>query len=67
MSFVVELTIVGARWPFDFDVPGPEEHIRVLYCNTCRRWGRVGTTHICDQTWAERLSDLLLTFVAERA
>lgn len=67
MSFVVEVTVVGAGWPFELDPAGLEERLRVLYCNTCRRWGRLGTTHICNETWAERLGDLLLTFVAEQA
>jgi hypothetical protein len=32
----------------------------VLYCDICRRWGRVGTAHTCWRNWERRLSDLLI-------
>jgi hypothetical protein len=34
--------------------------LTVRYCDVCRRWGVVGSTHICWRNWRPRLSDLLL-------
>ncbi|HVV51133.1 MAG TPA: hypothetical protein VHO06_15805 [Polyangia bacterium] len=32
----------------------------VRYCDICRRWGAVGSTHMCWRNWRPRLSDLLI-------
>ena len=32
----------------------------VRYCNVCRRWGGLRSTHLCSVNWFENLADLLL-------
>jgi hypothetical protein len=40
---------------------GPvEKPTAVRYCDVCRRWGTVASTHLCGSNWHRRLSDLLI-------
>lgn len=40
---------------------GPvEKPTAVRYCDVCRRWGTVDSTHLCGRNWHRRLSDLLI-------
>jgi hypothetical protein len=39
--------------------------VAVSYCDICRRWGAVGTTHVCWRNWHKRLSDLHLTLLRD--
>jgi hypothetical protein len=46
--------------------PGPTEaQAKVRYCDLCRRWGTVGSTHLCGRNWHRRLSDLLIALSRE--
>jgi len=36
-----------------------ETTVTVLYCDRCRRWGSLGSVHLCDKNWWPRLSELL--------
>jgi len=61
--YSMEVSIV--RCPGDGEDGGPlgtsiEKPTMVRYCDVCRRWGAVGSTHICWRNWQVRLSDLLL-------
>jgi hypothetical protein len=33
--------------------------IEVLYCDQCNRWGRLGSVHICNETWSAHVTRLL--------
>ena len=64
MSYLAEVVLVAITPPEE-----PAEHdntVVVLYCDTCHRWGRPGTTHLCGETWAENLSDLIASLIAEQ-
>jgi hypothetical protein len=38
----------------------PEDMTRLVrYCDTCRRWGLKGTTHLCGENWSEHLAPVL--------
>jgi hypothetical protein len=61
--YSVEVAIV--RWPGDGEGGGSlgvpvEKSTTVRYCDICRRWGAVGSTHMCWRNWRRRLSDLLI-------
>jgi len=64
VSYVAEVAVVGVALPRD--EPFPQETVKVLYCDTCHRWGRPGTTHLCGDTWAESLNDLLMALISEQ-
>jgi hypothetical protein len=45
---------------------GPvETAAKVRYCDICRRWGSVGSTHMCGRNWHRRLSDLLIALARD--
>jgi hypothetical protein len=62
LIYSVEVTVV--RCPGDGKAganAGPvETPTTVRYCDICRRWGVVGSTHLCWRNWRPRLSDLLI-------
>jgi hypothetical protein len=64
VSYVAEVLVVGITLPAEPTVS--DKIVTVLYCDTCRRWGRPGTTHLCGDTWAQKLGDLLITLLAEQ-
>jgi hypothetical protein len=35
--------------------------VQVLYCDVCRRWGPLGTVHLCGVNWHDQLGQLLAT------
>ena len=37
----------------------------VRYCDTCRRWGRRGSPHLCGENWSEYLAPLLAELASE--
>ena len=39
--------------------------IEVLYCDHCNRWGRLGSVHICNETWCAHVTPLLDEIAAE--
>jgi len=51
-------------------VPDPDpSHPRegaelVRYCDTCRRWGRRRSPHLCGENWSEHLAPLLAELAA---
>ena len=61
--YSVEVAIV--RCPGDGPDGSPlgvpiERPTTVRFCDVCRRWGAVGSTHMCWRNWHRRLSDLLI-------
>ena len=63
LIYSVEVAIV--RCPGDGDDGASlgalvEAPATVRYCDICRRWGAMGTTHMCWRNWHKRLSDLLM-------
>ncbi len=55
----VEVAII--RGPGDGEQSAPvETPTRIRYCDICRCWGALGTTHMCWRNWHKRLSDLLM-------
>ena len=61
--YSIEVTII--RCPGDSEdgaaLGAPaEKPVTVRYCDSCRRWGATGTTHMCWRNWHRRLSDLLI-------
>ena len=62
LIYSVEVAIV--RCPGDGEAaPTPgrsRQPTTVRYCDICRRWGAIGTTHMCWRNWRPRLSDLLM-------
>jgi hypothetical protein len=67
LIYSVEVAII--RCPGDGPdgvAPAPvEQPVTVRYCDICRRWGAVGSTHICWRNWRQRLSDLLMDLARE--
>lgn len=64
LIYSVEVLVV--RCPGDGAAPGPvEAPLTVRYCDICRRWGAVGSTHLCWRNWRPRLSDLLMDLTRE--
>ncbi len=65
--YSVEVAIV--RCPGDEVVAAsgrfPDGAAILRYCDSCRRWGRCGSTHLCGRNWRSRLSDLLLEMARE--
>lgn len=39
--------------------------IDCLYCDDCHRWGRTGSTHICNENWFQTARDLIAELLAE--
>ena len=37
----------------------------VRYCDTCRRWGRRGSPHLCGRNWSDHLAPVLADVKAE--
>jgi hypothetical protein len=61
LIYSVEVLVVHAPGDGEHSAPGPvEAPVTVRYCDICRRWGAVGSTHICWRNWRSRLSDLLI-------
>ena len=59
LIYSVEVAIV--RCPGDRDQGATaEKPTTVRNCDICRRWGPMGTTHMCWRNWHKRLSDLLI-------
>jgi hypothetical protein len=46
------------------DAGTAERRILVRYCDVCRRWGAVRSTHLCRRNWKPKLSELLGELVA---
>ena len=68
LLYSVEVEVI--RYPGEIDdgaSPGvaPEQPTIVRYCDICRRWGEVGTTHMCWRNWHPRLSDLLMAMTRD--
>ena len=64
MSFVAVLRLI-LRWEPRED--GQPVEVEVLYCDTCNRWGAIGSTHICSENWFQHVGDLLGEIAAEGA
>jgi len=63
LIYSVEVAVV--RCPSDRDdgaaLGAPTDSpATVRYCDVCRRWGALGSTHLCWRNWHRRLSDLLI-------
>jgi hypothetical protein len=59
--YSVEVAIV--RCPGDRETvaaAAAETTTVVRFCDNCRRWGPIGSTHLCWRNWHRRLSDLLI-------
>lgn len=36
-----------------------------LHCDDCHRWGRLGSTHLCNQNWFASVRELITELLAE--
>jgi hypothetical protein len=61
LIYSVEVRVLRAPGDDEASAPAPvEAPVTVRYCDICRRWGAVGSTHLCWRNWRSRLSDLLI-------